>query len=71
MQEAGRIWRHGNDRGKYCGKDKDLPLAVYSDVAAGNMEGAYQYVIVLVVISFLVVTGMNYVTYIFQKFNRR
>ena len=57
--------------GNIAGKTRTLPLAVYSDVAAGNMEGAYQYVIVLVVISFLVVTGMNYVTYIFQKFNRR
>ena len=53
--------------GNIAGKTRTLPLAVYSDVAAGNMEGAYQYVIVLVVISFLVVTGMNYVTYIFQK----
>lgn len=57
--------------GNIAGKTRTLPLAVYSDVAAGNMEGAYQYVLVLVIISFLVVTGMNYVTYVFQKHNRK
>lgn len=57
--------------GNIAGETRTLPLAVYSDVAAGNMEGAYRYVGILVVISFLVVTGMNYVTYMFQKHNRR
>lgn len=57
--------------GNIAGKTRTLPLAVYSDVAAGDMGGAYQYVLILVVISFLVVTGMNYVTYIFQKYNRK
>lgn len=57
--------------GNMAGKTRTLPLAVYSNVAAGDMEGASQYVLILVVISFLVVTGMNYVTYVFQKFNRR
>lgn len=56
--------------GNIAGKTRTLPLAVYSDVAAGNMEGAYRYVMVLVVISFFVVTCMNYVTYVFQKHNR-
>lgn len=57
--------------GNIAGKTKTLPLAVYSDVQAGNMEGACQYVLVLVILSFLVVTGMNYVTYVFQRYNRR
>lgn len=57
--------------GNIAGKTRTLPLAVYSDVAAGNMEGAYRYVLILAVISFLAVTGMNYVTWIFQKFRRR
>lgn len=55
--------------GNIAGKTRTLPLAVYSNVAAGDMQGAYQYVLVLVVISFLVVTGMNYVTYVFQRYN--
>ena len=57
--------------GNIAGKTRTLPLAVYSDVAAGNMQGAYKYVLVLVIISFFVVTGMNYVTYVFQKHNRK
>ena len=54
-----------------AGKTRTLPLAVYSAVSAGNMEEAYQYVWILVIISFLVVTGMNAVTHGFQKFSRR
>lgn len=57
--------------GNIAGKTRTLPLAVYSDVAAGNMEGAYQYVLVLVIISFIAVTGMNVVTSFSQKQNRR
>lgn len=57
--------------GNIAGKTRTLPLAVYSEVAAGNMEGAYKYVLILVLISFLAVTGMNAVTYIFQRQNRR
>lgn len=55
--------------GNIAGKTRTLPLAVYSNVAAGDMQGAYQYVLILVVISFFVVTGMNYVTYVFQRYN--
>lgn len=33
--------------GNIAGKTRTLPLAVYSEVAAGNMEGAGQYVLVL------------------------
>lgn len=57
--------------GNIAGKTRTLPLAVYSNVAAGDMQGAYKYVLVLVIISFLVVTGMNYITYVFQKHNRK
>ena len=57
--------------GNIAGKTRTLPLAVYSNVAAGDMQGAYKYVLILVLISFFVVTGMNYVTYIFQKHDRR
>lgn len=57
--------------GNIAGKTRTLPLAVYSEVAAGNMEQAYSYVAVLVLVSFLAVTGMNLVTAAFQKYNRR
>lgn len=57
--------------GNIAGKTQTLPLAVYSKVAAGDMQGAYQYVLILVVFSFLVVTSMNYVTYVYQRYNRR
>lgn len=57
--------------GNIAGETRTLPLAVYSAVAAGDMGEAYQYVWILVLISFVVVTGMNAVTHGFQKYNRR
>ena len=57
--------------GNIAGETRTLPLAVYSAVSAGNMEEAYQYVWILVIISCLVVTGVNAVTHGFQKFSRR
>lgn len=45
--------------GNIPGKTRTLPLAVYSEVAAGNMDEAYQYVMVIVVICFVMVIGMN------------
>jgi len=48
--------------GNIAGKTRTLPLAIYSDVAAGNMEGAYNYVLIIVAISFLIVLLMNYFT---------
>lgn len=48
--------------GNIAGKTRTLPLAVYSTVAGGNMESAYEYVGILVGISFLVVIGMNWFT---------
>ncbi len=46
--------------GNIAGETRTLPLAVYSAVSVGDMELAYQYVIVLICISFLMVIGMNY-----------
>lgn len=46
--------------GNIAGKTRTLPLAIYSEVAAGDMEGAYSYVGVILVISFIVVILMNY-----------
>lgn len=48
--------------GNIQGQTRTLPLAVYSAVAAGDMEGAYGYVAILVAISFLMVVGMNAIT---------
>lgn len=48
--------------GNIAGKTRTLPLAVYSAVAAGDMEGAYGYVLILMLISFLVVAGMQAIT---------
>lgn len=57
--------------GNIAGQTRTLPLAVYSDVSAGNMELADRYVLILVLISFIVVTGMGYATYVFQRFSRK
>ena len=46
--------------GNIVGKTRTLSLAVYSNVAAGNMEDAYKYVWILVGISFIIVVLMNY-----------
>ena len=37
-------------------------MAVYSEVAAGNMGEAFNYVIVIVFIAFIVIFIMDYVT---------
>lgn len=46
--------------GNIAGKTRTLPLAVYSAVAAGDMEKAYGYVAIISGISFFVVVLMNY-----------
>lgn len=46
--------------GNIAGKTRTLPMAVYSEVAAGNMEQAYQYVAVIVIVAFLSIILMNY-----------
>jgi molybdate transport system permease protein len=48
--------------GNIAGKTRTLPLAVYSAVAAGDMDTAYHYVLILVIISFVVVVSMNVTT---------
>lgn len=46
--------------GNIAGKTRTLPMAVYSEVAAGNMDAAYRYVAVIVVIAFVSVVLMNW-----------
>ncbi len=45
--------------GNIAGVTQTLPLAIYSHVAAGKMSKAYEYVAIIVVLSFLVVVLMN------------
>lgn len=55
--------------GNIPGKTRTLPLAVYSETAAGNMDEAYQYVMVIVAICFVMVVGMN-IYLVWEKKNR-
>lgn len=41
-------------------KTRTLPLAIYSEVAAGNMDTAFKYVLIVTIISFVVVVLTNY-----------
>ena len=45
--------------GNIAGKTRTLPMAVYSEVAAGNMDQAYRYVVVIVAIAFVSVVVLN------------
>lgn len=45
--------------GNIAGQTRTLPLAIYSEVAAGNMEGAGVYVWIIVAASLLIVGIMN------------
>jgi len=46
--------------GNIAEKTRTLPLAVYSETAAGNMDKAYDYVLILVIIAFAAVTLLNF-----------
>jgi molybdate transport system permease protein len=48
--------------GNISGKTRTLPLAIYSAVSSGDMDIAYNYVLIIVVFSFVVVAAMNYFT---------
>lgn len=45
--------------GNIAGKTRTLPLAIYSEVVAGDMREAGQYAAVIAAVSLLAVTGMN------------
>ena len=45
--------------GNIAGKTRTLPMAVYSEVSAGNMGAADRYVAVIVVIAFISILLMN------------
>jgi molybdate transport system permease protein len=56
--------------GNISGVTRTLPLAIYSEVAAGNMQAAAYYVIVVLAISFVVVVSTNYFTTRERKYLR-
>ncbi|MDD2370425.1 MAG: molybdate ABC transporter permease subunit [Firmicutes bacterium] len=56
--------------GNIANKTRTLPLAIYSEVSAGNMDIAFYYVLVILVISFLVVFLMNYFSQKERKYLR-
>lgn len=56
--------------GNIAGKTRTLPIAVYSEVAAGNMDTAYQYVMIIVVIAFLSIILMNLVGLNYERKRR-
>ncbi len=47
---------------------RTLPLAIYAEVAAGNMDSAMNYVAVVLAISFIVIVLMNYFTFRGRKY---
>lgn len=54
--------------GNIANETRTLPLAIYSEVAAGNMKAASPYVIIVVLISFLVVVLTNYFSWKERKY---
>lgn len=57
--------------GNIAGQTRTLPLAIYSEVAAGNMEGAYDYVLIIVCISLLVIFCLNWFTSLGRRFMKK
>jgi molybdate transport system permease protein len=53
--------------GNIAGKTRTLPLAIYSAVAAGDMDTAYSYVLIILLVSFIVVALMNWFTALEKK----
>lgn len=50
---------------------RTLPLAIYAEVAAGNMDAALKYVAFVLAISFIVIVLMNYFTLKGRKYLNR
>lgn len=54
--------------GNIASRTRTIPLAIYSEVVAGNTRGAHIYVIVILIVSFTLLFLMNYVTYKRKKY---
>ncbi len=48
--------------GNIAGQTRTLPMAVYSEVAARNMGEAFNYVVVIIIIAFIAIFIMDYVS---------
>ena len=59
---SGGILAYAMIAGNIAGQTRTLPMAVYSEVAAGNMGDAFNYVIFIVIISFIAIFIMDYVS---------
>ncbi|MDR2509682.1 MAG: molybdate ABC transporter permease subunit [Spirochaetaceae bacterium] len=46
--------------GNIAGKTRTLPLAIYTETAAGNYDAAFQYVLVILLVCFIAVSLINY-----------
>lgn len=57
--------------GNIANKTRTLPLAIYSEVAAGNLDIAMHYVWIVLLISFVSILGMNYFTMHKRAFMRK
>lgn len=57
--------------GNIANRTRTLPLAIYSEVAAGNMDIAMNYVWFVLIISFISILGMNYFTTHKRAFMRK
>ena len=53
--------------GNIAGQTRTLPMTVYSEVAAGNMGDAFNYVIFIVIISFIAIFIMDFVSIYKEK----
>lgn len=53
--------------GNIAGRTRTLPLAVYSSVAAGEMDTAFDYVAIILAVCLLMVIGMNWYLYRCKK----
>ena len=47
---------------------RTLPMAIYTEVAAGNIESARNYVVTAIIISFTVIVLMNYFAFKGRKY---
>lgn len=55
--------------GNIAGKTRTLPLAIYTKVSAGDMNGAWNYVLVISIVSFLAIALINYISWKWRNKN--
>lgn len=55
--------------GNISGKTRTLPLAIYTKVSAGDMEEAWNYVLIISIVSFLAIALINYISWKWKNKN--